>query len=552
MRAAHWVGWGVAIAALGCGGAADKTPVASDAAGVEDVGVADAAGTDAVGSDDAEVDAAAVDVDVGPCQPGFVVDGRNTGWQAGPGCGEYPQAGAVIGGSGTYYAGQPATAAMQLLIDWTSRSDAGLCGSMFSRLRFSTGSGKQHWRWQVFADQHNTLTRNGVAWTGAHQAKYTLEGSAQEQKPHPQFEVRLDGVAVGQVAILVQAPDTAAHLTQDPGTPPGCALPDAALVEEPVVLVAQMSAKGLSPLAKAQGIIAVTVDKPVTAIGETLTVWGAGFGTAPGTVKFNEQDAQIVDWKPGAIRVQVPITQQIEGKIVVQSADGQVSTPIFVALHNPPDPSQCVGKDPASPCDDGWSCTTNDVCKAGKCVGTDQCVASQPCMASACGTGSDCVETPLAVGAPCHAAGCKGFCDAGGVCKVADGDLACDDKDTCSQETCNAYGCSHVALVDATACDDGQSCTTSDACKGGVCTGAAVNCDDGSACTLDQCDAIKGCIHPTVCDDGNPCTIDSCKNGQCATENLADTTGCDDLNPCTTNTHCQSGKCVGQAVPGCK
>ncbi len=554
MRGARWfIGFSFVVASCG----SSPTPVVVDAGSsttiddsqqsedASDVGgsTPDAPADTSTGSDAASI---------GPCHPGFAVDGQNGGWQNGAGCGEYAGTGSVTGMNGTYYAASPAVAAMQFFADWTWRSDGDLCGAMFSRARFSTGGGKHHWQVKVFADKHNETLQDGVAWTGSHAASYGFGPSGAQTPAHPQFEFRVDAVPMGQVAILVQGPDKVANLKDDPATQAGCTLPEKALVLEPTVLVAQMSVTGLTSLAPAQGLIAVTVDKPQTAIGEIVTVWGAFFGTTSGTAAVNGVPVQVVDWQPGAVRIQMPIMAAAEGKIVLTTADGQASNPLFVTLVAPPNPAQCQGKNPGTPCNDGLSCTKNDTCKAGQCTGSDTCATSSPCSASTCSAGSDCVETPLASGAPCKGGVCSGFCSATGVCEVDSGVVVCDDGNPCTQELCNAMGCAHSAIADGTPCDDGNVCTDNDLCKSAACGGSAKDCNDNNACTIDNCEAGKGCVYPTACDDGNPCTIDSCQSGKCAVTPLADNTGCDDQNPCTKGDQCSGQKCQGTPIPGCK
>ncbi len=556
MRAASWLS-GLCLVVMACG--STPSPVVGDAGeggtDLEDVQVStDASGDDAMVVGDATNDGTAGTdaISYGPCTPAWKVDGQNAGWQNGPGCGEYAKASSVQGQDGTYYAANPAVGALQFFFDWTWRNDGDICGGMFARARFSTGNGKQHWQLKAFADKHNETTQNGAMWTGAHQASYAFGASVVEATPHTQFEFRLDSIAVGQFAMLVHGPDKTANLMDDPAPQPGCTLPEKAVVQEPTVLVAQMTATGLTSFAPAQGLIAVTVDKPQTSIGETVTVWGAFFGTAQGTVTVNDVPVEVVDWQPGAVKWKVPIMAAAEGKIVITTTEGKASNPLYVALKNPPDPAQCQGKNPGTPCDDGLSCTKNDTCKGGKCSGSDTCVATSPCLASTCSLGSDCVESALSAGSPCKGGKCSGFCSASGSCEVDAGVLVCDDKNPCTQELCSALGCTHVSILDGTVCDDGNICTDGEVCKAATCVGPAKDCNDNSACTIDACDAIKGCVYPSACDDGNPCTIDSCQAGKCAVTNLADTTGCDDLDPCTTNTHCSAGKCEGTPVPGCK
>jgi len=61
-------------------------------------------------------------------------------------------------------------------------------------------------------------------------------------------------------------------------------------------------------------------------------------------------------------------------------------------------------------------------------------------------------------------------------------------------------------------CDDGDPCTHSDACDGGLCSGEPVVCGDDDVCNgAETCDPASGACRagtPPVCDDGDPCTID--------------------------------------------
>ena len=110
-----------------------------------------------------------------------------------------------------------------------------------------------------------------------------------------------------------------------------------------------------------------------------------------------------------------------------------------------------------------------------------------------------------------------------GAC-ATDGD--CADANPCTDNTCVAGHCQDAP--NAAPCDDGQACTTGDACSNYVCVGqqdpaccaADCDCDDGLVCTTDAC--VSGaCVHASavaavVCSDGDACTVDSCSAGQCA------------------------------------
>src|SRR5690606_25781484 len=106
----------------------------------------------------------------------------------------------------------------------------------------------------------------------------------------------------------------------------------------------------------------------------------------------------------------------------------------------------------------------------------------------------------------------------------------------CQVEHCFAETgfCGLIAAADGATCDDGDSCTVTDACDDGACVGSGeLDCDDGELCTDDRCEAGRGCVNDpntAPCDDGNLCTAnDACYLGVCQ----GDFISCDDNNPCT-------------------
>ena len=197
-------------------------------------------------------------------------------------------------------------------------------------------------------------------------------------------------------------------------------------------------------------------------------------------------------------------------------------------------------------CDDGNACTTKDACKGGACVGSGAptCDDGNPCTDDSC--------DPQAGG--CVALANTVTCTAGNVCTESDacaggacvpGKLvACDDGNPCTTDVCNAIsGCSFSA--NTLPCTDGSVCTLGDVCGGGACkAGAPIVCADGNDCTDDQCDAKTGCVQTfniAPCDDGNACsTKDACAKGVCAGAAVV----CDDGNQCTAD-FCDSSKGCG-------
>ncbi len=234
-------------------------------------------------------------------------------------------------------------------------------------------------------------------------------------------------------------------------------------------------------------------------------------------------------------------------------------------------PKSGAAKPGVSDCDDGDSCTAPDQCSKGTCQGKLVCVL--------CNNDTECAKADD--GNPCNGVL---FCDQGlkpAVCQPKPGSVVkCDASGNtpCLQNTCNQQSgtCSGlVAVNDGKVCSDNDACTTSDTCKNGGCAGNKLACDDKNGCTVDSCDAKTGCSHQLatggcddgdpctvtdlcakgvcepgqakVCDDGKPCTKDTCKAGVGCTVSYATGAVCDDGSACTTGDACAQGECKGAA-----
>ncbi len=281
----------------------------------------------------------------------------------------------------------------------------------------------------------------------------------------------------------------------------------------------------------------------------------------------------------------------------------------------------------AKACDDGQPCTV-DSCVASGCQhtakpdGVGGCDGDSPCTVGVC-TAGICNPGVVITGAcridgACYDGGASqpgkpcarclpesatttwsildvGPCDDGNACThddvcgaagACDGVPAvCTDDNPCTDNGCDSKtGC--VALANAATCDDGNSCSLTEACKSGACLPLTWNtCDDGNPCTSDQCDAVLGCVHaPTSgpCQfDADPCTTDECVGGACVgvpvasvcviagtcvpagtsadgqpclicDPTIADDSwtplnnkDCDDGNACTAGDLCYDGACIG-------
>ncbi len=215
--------------------------------------------------------------------------------------------------------------------------------------------------------------------------------------------------------------------------------------------------------------------------------------------------------------------------------------------------SGCAFSNNTAPCDDGSQCTTGDVCADGKCgAAVNPCDDANPCTTDGCDGLGGCKHTLLADGASCSSQGCTGLtfqgaatCSAG-VCGSAPPPELCDDANACTDDLCNGLsGCLHP--FNTAQCDDGNVCSTGDACISGACVGTVATCADGGACTLSLgCDPVVGCQYQpasgTGCSDGNACTIDDvCTAGVCAG---ATPMGCDDNNSCTVDSCDPAKGCI--------
>lgn len=148
-------------------------------------------------------------------------------------------------------------------------------------------------------------------------------------------------------------------------------------------------------------------------------------------------------------------------------------------------------------CDDGASCT-DDSCDAvtGECVYASNCDDNDQCTTDTCeGSPGDCVFTAN-----------NNVCDDGNTCTSNDictgGScggmlLDCDDNDQCTADSCADGSC-----VTAPKCSGGgTNCTDSCDPTNGECIWDT--CDDGDACTIDSCNTALGtCANSPACVNG--------------------------------------------------
>ena len=159
-------------------------------------------------------------------------------------------------------------------------------------------------------------------------------------------------------------------------------------------------------------------------------------------------------------------------------------------------------------------------------------------------------------------------------------------KGLCTMSAPQFQGCT-VNTPNGTACDDGNECTQTDTCQGGVCVGSnAKACPATDQChNAGTCNTTTGlCSNPvkangSACNDSNGCTqSDTCQSGLCVGSNpktcaatdqchsagscspatgvcsspaKADGTACNDGNGSTTGDVCSAGTCAGTPSQAC-
>ncbi|MBI4508486.1 MAG: hypothetical protein HY698_02540, partial [Deltaproteobacteria bacterium] len=258
------------------------------------------------------------------------------------------------------------------------------------------------------------------------------------------------------------------------------------------------------------------------------------------------------------------------------------------------DPATGTCSDPAkangTACNDSNSCTRSDTCQSGSCTGTNPitCSASDQCHnPGTCDPASGaCLNPPKPDGTACSdgdACTRADTCQAG-TCSGSDR-VTCSASDQCHEPgTCDPSTgtCSYPEKPNDAPCDDGNSCTRTDTCQAGRCTGnnpvvcaAADSCHDVGTCdpstgtcsnpikpNSTPCGTSSGCTQTDTCQAGKcevgpPVTCpppDQCHfagtcdatTGRCSYLPKPDGSSCSDGNACTQADSCQQGKCVGE------
>jgi hypothetical protein len=516
-------------------------------------------------------------------QPGFsclnlpppataTVDGRFTGWDPNTEVLHEWSCGFPAQGVYSYLYLRFAKGRLQVLNDWKLRDDQDICPGMYNLFRLTTGAGAQQWEIRVYGDGKGKVLLNGKDYPLVESA-YGYFASPKHSKPHTIFEFAIgtepggvgkaQPVIPGPMTLWEHDPGTAASLlgfqARQGGPVGGCADPDAALVAEPTVFTGTLDAGGSTTYDGAKGPVLAWLAPKEAAVGATVAVSGAGLGKDTGKLLVGDVEAKVTLWQDDRVVFTVPQVAAGERKVVAKTKSANSNPQLLQVPAAPPKKTDCKGEPDGSVCDDGKDCTIGDQCQQGKCApGPIDCgKVANPCVTVACNpTSGKCETTNTDVIT----------CDDGNPCTTKDAcywgtcegktPTNCGDGDPCTDDPCDkATGCLHAPAPSGTPCDDGDKCTKDDICqiagKAGKCVGGKATCDAGKQpCTYLVCEPTQGCVPKVLdpgapCDDGDACTKnEACSGTQCGGGKPT----CDDGKPCTGDSCDQKGTCSHEPI----
>lgn len=185
-------------------------------------------------------------------------------------------------------------------------------------------------------------------------------------------------------------------------------------------------------------------------------------------------------------------------------------------------------------CRNGLTCTQGSCCPDERICNGVCCPSGHVCQ------GGVCVRSGGGGGNPGGSANGQAKCGTQGCIDISSdvancgacGNVCPGSTDPCLVGVCRDGVCGVTAGNDGAACDDGDACTRTDTCHGGVCVGG----DPVVCAALDQCHDAGTC---------DP------KTGACSNPDKEDGVPCNDANACTLGDTCQGGVCTGGSPVVC-
>ena len=385
----------------------------------------------------------------------------------------------------------------------------------------------------AYSYKHSGTTANGgvglTGSTGAFVAKFTTTAAAKVSA------VTLEFFATGSTTYRVAIyPDSGA------GTP-GLVPLYVDLIDRPVTTTAPLTINLATPVSVGPGTFFAgiqqtnTINANLSYDNETPVRSGAFYLAAPNPPTAWFDFSPNNSFKPNIGVRLIQCTTVAECNDNNACTDDTCTNQLCVHTNNGAtscDGSICTGPDQCaggictpgpSPCNDNNSCT-NDACDEvdGCTHAPAPCNDNNACTDDSCNPATGCVFTQNNANACTDNDVCttSDVCQ-GGVCLGQNPVLCSPDANLCTTEACAPATGLCGSFDNTIACNDGNACTTGDACGGGACQPGSVpqDCNDTNACTNDSCDPASGCVHTNTtapCNDGNACTtVDTCGGGTC-------------------------------------
>lgn len=185
-------------------------------------------------------------------------------------------------------------------------------------------------------------------------------------------------------------------------------------------------------------------------------------------------------------------------------------------------------------CNDKNSCTVNDRCLGGLCVGNMLTCDLNQCLNGECHKDRGCIYTKKEDDTPCSD---NNLCTVGdkcfrGMCTSGIPKMCGHLDNQCNTGVCDAGtgGCIEMPRENGLMCSNDAICEENSVCTDGICVGGEKMCFDNNPCTVDKCVPDIGCMIQY-----------NFTNGMCAP-------GCTSDEHCPTSFICHDGTCLNVPI----
>jgi hypothetical protein len=195
-------------------------------------------------------------------------------------------------------------------------------------------------------------------------------------------------------------------------------------------------------------------------------------------------------------------------------------------------------------CDDGLFCTTDDLCQAGACLGTER----------ECEDGIECNGVSVCLEEDEACSPDENQCDDPPLCDVATDECVADCEGCVVDGICHAPGAA-ASQNPCWVCEPEVSTTRLTVAEGQPCGSVATECSAQDTCSA------EGRCEPNDLESGAPCgaavlnecdAADACDgDGRCVAGRAENGSSCEDGLLCTVSDQCQASTCLGGGPRSC-